>query len=61
MMALSAMQDIKDIGGMTIAQDEKSSVVWGMPGAAVKLGCIDRVISLNHIAPELIKICREDS
>ena len=57
----ASMQDIKDVGGITIAQDEKSSVVWGMPGAAVKLGCIDRVIALNKIAPELLTICREDS
>lgn len=57
----ASMQDIKDIGGITIAQDEKSSVVWGMPGAAVKLGCIDRIVPLTKIAPELMTICREDS
>ena len=57
----ASMKDIQDIGGITIAQDEKSSVVWGMPGAAVKLGIVDRVISLNKIAPELIQICRDNS
>jgi two-component system chemotaxis response regulator CheB len=57
----ASMQDIKDIGGITIAQDEKSSVVWGMPGAAVKLGCIDRVVPLTKIASELMTICRENT
>ncbi len=32
------LKNIKDAGGLTIAQDEKSSVVWGMPGEAVKIG-----------------------
>jgi two-component system chemotaxis response regulator CheB len=57
----ASMKDIQDVGGITIAQDEKSSVVWGMPGAAVRLGCVDRVVSLHKIAPELIDICRQDS
>ncbi|MFK7794154.1 MAG: chemotaxis response regulator protein-glutamate methylesterase [Gammaproteobacteria bacterium] len=57
----ASMKDIQDVGGTTIAQDEKSSVVWGMPGAAVKLGCIDKIVSLSNIAPELVNICREDS
>ncbi len=57
----AAMQDIQKNGGITIAQDEKSSVVWGMPGAAVKLGNVDKVISLDKIATELIKLCRDDA
>lgn len=57
----ASMKNIQDRGGITIAQDEKSSVVWGMPGAAVKLGYVDRIVSLNNIAPELINICRDDS
>jgi two-component system, chemotaxis family, protein-glutamate methylesterase/glutaminase len=41
---------IKDAGGFTIAQDEDSSVIFGMPGSAVKTGKVDRVIPLNKIA-----------
>ena len=40
------MQKIKAAGGHTIAQDEKSSAIWGMPGEAVALGCVDQVVSL---------------
>ena len=54
----ASMQDIKAIGGITLAQDEQSSVVWGMPGAAVKLGCIDKVLPLEKIPQELMDICR---
>ena len=54
----TAMQEIHNQGGVTIAQDEQSSVVWGMPGAAVALGCIDKVVPLNKIANELIQVCR---
>lgn len=41
---------IKDNGGFTIAQDEDSSVVFGMPGSAIKTGKIDRIIPLDKIA-----------
>ncbi len=44
---------LKESGALTIAQDEESSVVWGMPGAAVKLGAATSVISLHRI-PEFI-------
>ena len=40
---------IKSAGGVTIAQDEKTSVVWGMPGAAVGLECVDEVLPLPDI------------
>ena len=40
---------IKRAGGRTIAQDEKSSVVFGMPKAAIKTGCVDRVVSLDEM------------
>ena len=40
---------IKEQGGYTIAQDEKSSIVFGMPKAAIELGGIDKVITLDNI------------
>jgi len=52
---VEGMKAIKDAGGMTIAQDEKSSIVFGMNKAAIETGCIDRVVSLERIADELIK------
>ncbi|VAX03921.1 Chemotaxis response regulator protein-glutamate methylesterase CheB [hydrothermal vent metagenome] len=49
------MQEMKEAGAPTIAQDEKSSVVWGMPGEAVKLGCVDSVLSLVKIPGHILQ------
>lgn len=53
------MKEMKDAGAKTIAQDEKSCVVFGMPHEAIKLGCVDRIVSLDAISDETIKLCRE--
>lgn len=50
------MKDMHDAGAYTIAQDEKSSVVWGMPGSAVQLGCVDEVIALDKIAARVLSL-----
>ncbi|HAS46723.1 MAG TPA: chemotaxis response regulator protein-glutamate methylesterase [Microscillaceae bacterium] len=47
--------DMKVAGAFTIAQDEQSSVVYGMPKEAVKLNAIDKILNLNQIAPEVIR------
>lgn len=47
------MASIASAGGVTLAQDEASSVVWGMPGAAVALGAAQHVLPLEQIAPAL--------
>jgi len=44
---------IKRAGGRTVAQDEASSVIFGMPRAAVELGAVDRVVALDAIAATL--------
>lgn len=44
------MQAIKAAGGATLAEDESSCVVFGMPRAAIELGCVDRVVPLEQIA-----------
>jgi two-component system chemotaxis response regulator CheB len=48
------LKDIKDQGGRTIACDEKTSVIFGMPRAAIELGCVDRVEPLDRIATAII-------
>lgn len=53
---LRGMRGIKDAKGITIAQDEKSSVVYGMNKVAVDSGCIDRVLPLDKISGEIIRI-----
>ena len=44
---------IKNAGGYTIAQDEESSIVWGMPREAVALGAADKVLSLGSITEHI--------
>ncbi len=46
--------EMKEMGSFTIAQDEKSSVVYGMPREAYKLGAVEKVMSIDKIAPFLI-------
>jgi two-component system, chemotaxis family, protein-glutamate methylesterase/glutaminase len=42
-----------------LAQDEASSVVWGMPGAVVGAGLADSVLPLEQVVPEILRLaCR---
>jgi two-component system, chemotaxis family, protein-glutamate methylesterase/glutaminase len=50
------LKEMLDTGAATLAQDEASSVVWGMPGAAVKLGAAQQVLSLHRIPAELLRL-----
>lgn len=52
----AGMAAIAAAEGMTIAQDEASSVVWGMPGSAVALGAARQVLPLEQIAPALLAL-----
>lgn len=47
------LQSIRAAGSPTIAQDEDTSIVWGMPGAAVAFGAVDYVLPLSDIAVKL--------
>jgi two-component system chemotaxis response regulator CheB len=49
------MMEMKENGASNIVQDEKSSVVWGMPGAAYKLGAAELMLPLDKIAQEIMK------
>jgi two-component system chemotaxis response regulator CheB len=48
------LKELQEAGAPTIAQDEATSVVWGMPGAAVKLGAADRVLPLGQVPDALM-------
>jgi two-component system chemotaxis response regulator CheB len=48
--------DIVAAGGSVIAQDEASSVVWGMPGSAANAGVCAAVLPLDQIAPKLVRL-----
>lgn len=51
---------IKRQGGVTIAQDEATSVVWGMPKAALKAGAVSKVVPLERIPAEIRRTCRQE-
>jgi two-component system chemotaxis response regulator CheB len=50
---LRGIAQLRSKGAYVIAQDEPSSVVWGMPGAVVRAGLADTVLDLNSIVPEV--------
>ena len=50
------LKEMRDAGAPTIAQDEASSVVWGMPGAAVKLGAVEEILPLNKVAEAVMRL-----
>jgi len=50
--------NMKKAGARTIAQDEASSVVWGMPGSAVKLGAAEFVLPLDKIIPKALDLLK---
>lgn len=52
------MKEMHDAGAKTVIQDEQSSVVWGMPGAAFKLGCADYVVSLEEVANKILTLVK---
>jgi two-component system chemotaxis response regulator CheB len=49
------MLEMKNAGAFTVAQDEATSVVFGMPHEAIKLGGVNKVLSLDAIAGEVIR------
>ncbi len=51
------MKELHDVGAYCIAQDEASCVVFGMPQEAIKMGGVDKILSLERIAPEMIRVC----
>jgi len=52
------MKELFDAGAYTIAQDEASCVVFGMPQEAIKAGGVHKVMSLNQIAGEIVRTCK---
>ena len=52
---------LRRAGWLTIAQDEATSIIWGMPGAAVQVGAADRVLPLPEIARAITDRVRDRS
>jgi len=53
--------EMREAGAPTIAQDEASSVVWGMPGEAVALGAAMQVLPLDAISGAVVRLAAESS
>ncbi len=51
------MMEMKEAGAFNIAQDEETSVVYGMPNEAIKHGGVDKVTPLQSIAREVLRLC----
>ncbi len=49
------MKDIKERGGITLAQDEATSIIFGMPKVAIQSGVVRKVVPLTEIAEEILK------
>ncbi len=53
----NGMLEMKQAGAYTIAQDEASCVVFGMPAEAIRRSAVDRVLPLGEIAPAVVRQC----
>jgi len=50
------LREMRDAGAPTIAQDEATSVVWGMPGAAVRMSAVDEIVPLSQVAETITRL-----
>ena len=50
------IREIKKHGGMALAQDEKTSIVYGMPRVAAETGCLDRVVPIDGMAEAIVEL-----
>ncbi len=55
---LAGTRRVVETGGGAVAQDEATSVVWGMPGAVAQAGLCHAVLPLPNIAPRLLELLR---
>ena len=55
---LAGARVLKNAGAWVVAQDEASSVVWGMPGHVVQAGLADEVVPLGQIAAAITRLVR---
>jgi two-component system, chemotaxis family, protein-glutamate methylesterase/glutaminase len=53
---LSGARLVRAQGGTVLVQDQPTSVIWGMPGAVARAGLAQRILSLQDIAPEIVRL-----
>lgn len=52
--------EMRNNNAQTIAQDEASSVVWGMPGEAIKAGAAEHIVPLSKISQQIMQCCSKE-
>jgi two-component system chemotaxis response regulator CheB len=57
---LRGCEAVREAGGQILAQDEASSVVWGMPGSVTRAGLADQVLPLSEIGAEILRRVNQD-
>ncbi len=55
---LHGCEAVRERGGQVFVQDEKSSIVWGMPGFVAEAGLADEILPLNQLAPAIVRTVR---
>jgi two-component system chemotaxis response regulator CheB len=53
---VDGLRTVRALGGHVLAQDEATSVVFGMPGEAVQAGVVDAVVPVEQIAGRLVSL-----
>ncbi len=56
----AGLQALRQTGALTIGQDERTSMIYGMPRVAYEAGAVARQLPLRKVAPALIEACRSD-
>ncbi|MDH5229118.1 MAG: chemotaxis response regulator protein-glutamate methylesterase [Gammaproteobacteria bacterium] len=56
----AGMKEMLEAGADTIVQDERTSVVWGMPGEAVRIGVAQHILPLDKVATEVCKLAEKE-
>ncbi len=57
---VEGLREIKRYGGFTVAQDRRTSIVYGMPKAAVDANVVDRVVAIDQVADEIIQWAKKE-
>jgi two-component system chemotaxis response regulator CheB len=55
---LRGCEHIRESGGQILAQDQASSVVWGMPGFVANAGLADKILPLDQLGMEIVRRVR---
>jgi len=58
---VEGFKEIKRFGGYTVVEDKQTSVAYGMPGNALKMGVADRVLTPEGVAEEIVRFSWEES